>query len=219
MLSINRSKFLAWATTILIGCSLGIWLGSNRSSDQNLYFANFPDSPPDITLTESLFDTNSQFIESTQGLQRVSERDGKTESVSLKFYCPSASLQWGELILNWKWDADWTPTTAIFDPNMLVVPAFDPSSTAEIYLASESTGNRWQRIVRLEKGLESIELNRSIDVSRWVQKGNYLRVKYRLKASKMMTHPTPDDPIGFAGAQSLRQLKGKPYATRLLLWR
>jgi hypothetical protein len=219
MVEVNRSRVFAWGCTALIGCILGGWLGSERQATQDLYFAKVPEVPPTISLTESLFDPQSRFIESTSGLQRVSERDGTTETVSLKFYCPNESLGWGELILKWNWDAEWVPATGILEPNMLVVPAFDPSSVAEIYVSSESTGDRWLQLARLEKGLESIELNRAIDVTKWVQKGNYLRVKYRLRAEKLMTHPTPDDPIGFAGAQCLRQLKRKPFASRLLLWR
>jgi hypothetical protein len=137
----------------------------------------------------------------------------------LKFYCPKDALQWGELVVRWEWDADWVPTLGILEPNLSVVPAFDPAATAEIYVSSEGTEGRWIRLTRLEKKLDNSELTNAIDVTQWVQKGNYLRVKYRLKAEIFMTHPTPDDPIGFAGAQCLRQLKVKPAATRLMLWR
>lgn len=202
-----------------MGIAAGIWLGTESSHTQELYFASPQKVPATVILTESLFEAEPRYIESTQGLQRVSERDGDTESVVLKFYCPNEALKWGELTLKWTWAQDLAPRTGVLEPNMLVVPAFDPAATAEIYIESAATNGKWIKLLRLEKGLESIELNRGIDVSRWVQRGDYLRVKYRLKASKLMTHPTPDDPIGFAGAQCLRQLKTKPTATRLLLWK
>jgi hypothetical protein len=107
----------------------------------------------------------------------------------------------------------------ILDPNVSVMTGFDPAARAELYVASEATGGKWVQLCSLEKKLDRTELQRTIDVTPWVQKGNYLRVKYRLLAKKFMTHPTPDDPIGFAGAQCLRQLKVRPHATRLQLWK
>jgi hypothetical protein len=205
--------------TVFLGGSLGIWLGSTSERSEDLYFANVPDSPPAITLGENLFDEKSRFIESSEKIQRVGERDGETEAVSLKFYCPQEALQWGELVVRWEWDADWAPSLGILEPNLMIVPTFDPAARAEIYVSSEGTQGRWILLTRLEKRLDNSELNRAIDVTQWVQKGNYLRVKYRVKAEKFMTHPTPDDPIGFAGAQCLRQLKVKPTSTRLMLWR
>ena len=219
MRKISRRKLLSWSSTSVLGITIGVWLGTDRPETQDLYFASPPVDPATVILTESLFDFEPKYIESTDGLQRVSERDGETESVSLKFYCPRESREWGEMVLKWTWDAGLEPRTAVLEPNMLVVPAFDPATTAEIYISSAATRDKWIRLLRLEKGLESIELNRAIDVSAWVRQGDYLRVKYRLKASKLMTHPTPDDPIGFAGAQCLRQLRNKPSATRLLLWK
>lgn len=219
MRNVSSRKVLLWSLTSSVGIAAGIWLGTESSQRQELYFASPSETPATLILTESLFDAESKYIESTEGLQRVSERDGETESVSLKFYCPKDAFNWGELTLKWAWAEDLAPRMAILEPNMLVVPAFDPAATAEIYIESAATNRKWVKLLRLEKGLESIELNRAIDVSRWVRQGDYLRVKYRLKASKLMTHPTPDDPIGFAGAQCLRQLKTKPTATRLLLWK
>jgi len=219
MRSLDRRRVLTWAMSATAGCVAGSWMAFGLRVVPQLYFAKVPERDADLILSESLFDSQTRFIESIDGLQRVSERDGSTEAVSLRFYCPKGANEWGEIVQKWSWKANWSPALVILEPNMLVVPAFDPATTAEIYISSKSTSDRWIRLVRLEKGLESIELNRPIDVTRWVRNGDYVRVKYRLKAVKLMTHPTPDDPIGFAGAQCLRQTKTKAFATRLLLWR
>ena len=205
--------------TLAVGAIVGTWLAWPKVTLSDLYFATPPEEPAALTLTENLFAESTPFIESTSKLQRVSERDGETEAVSTKFYCPKEAREWGELIVRWEWQADWKPRLGILDPNVAIITAFDPATQAELYVASEVTGDRWVQLCQLEKKLERTELNRAIDVTDWVQRGNYLRVKYRLKAEKFMTHPTPDDPIGFAGAQCLRQLRAKPHATRLQLWK
>lgn len=204
---------------LAIGAITGFYLAIPSDSLIDLYFAKQPESPATVTLTENLFADSSPFIESTSKLQRVSERDGETEAVSTKFYCPNEALEWGELIVRWEWKNDWIPRVGILDPNVMIMTGFDPATRAELYVASEATSGKWIQLCRLEKKLDRTELQRAIDVTAWVQKGNYLRVKYRLMAEKFMTHPTPDDPIGFAGAQCLRQLRVKPHATRLQLWK
>jgi hypothetical protein len=204
---------------LAVSAITGFYLALPSDSSSDLYFAKTPEDPATLTLTENLFADTSPFIESTSKLQRVSERDGETEAVSTKFYCPNEALEWGELIVRWEWQSDWIPRLGILDPNVAIITAFDPATQAELYVASEATGGEWVQLCRLEKKLDRTELQRAIDVTPWVQKGNYLRVKYRLMAEKFMTHPTPDDPIGFAGAQCLRQLRVKPHATRLRLWK
>jgi hypothetical protein len=77
--------------------------------------------------------------------------------------------------------------------------------------------------------MEAIEnkftLQHAVDVSRWVKGSQSLRIRYRVKASRLMYHPTPDDPIGLAAAQCLRQqiskreLEQSKYAARLRLWK
>lgn len=213
-----RSLF-PWFCTILLGASIGVCMALYSASDYDIYFASIPESPAAINLTENLFDDTSRYVETVNKLQRVSERDGETETVSTKFYCPNESRVWGELILRWRWEADWSPSLGILDPNLTISPGFDPASTAELYISSEVTHGRWILLCRLDGKLDRTEIQRSIDVTKWVQKGEYLRVKYRLRAEKYMTHPTPDDPIGLAGAQCLRQLRVNPVATRLRLWK
>lgn len=201
-----------------VGTILGIWFALPPSNLDDIYFATTPTTPASIILSENLFADTPSHIESIRKLQRVSERDGETETVSTRFYCPNESLVWGELIIRWQWEAGWKPSLGVLDPNLAISPEYDAATEAELYIESEVTAGRWVLICRLGKKLDRTELQRSIDVTQWVQKGNHLRVKYRLKAEKFMTHPTPDDPIGFAGAQCLRQLRTKPVATRLQLW-
>lgn len=205
--------------TIAVSTALGIWLALPSSNIDDIYFAELPSIPAEISLSENLFADAPRYIESVRKLQRVSERDGETETVSTRFYCPNESLVWGELIVRWEWEADWSPSLGILDPNLGISPEYDAATEAELYVESKSTAGRWILISKLNKKLDRTEIQRSIDVTRWVRNGNYLRVKYRLKAEKFMTHPTPDDPIGFAGAQCLRQLRIKPMATRLQLWK
>jgi hypothetical protein len=96
---------------------------------------------------------------------------------------------------------------------------FDSTGCGELYLASQDTGDQWVELLKFSAQSVGTSITEPIDITRWVRTGHHLRLKYRLKAERPLYHPTPDDPIGIAGAQCLRSSGNHPYASRLRLWR
>lgn len=215
---------LVYVSTALLALLAGFLWQSNQYSVSLIYFLKPPDVAADVVFVESFVGKTIGLdgIDGFHGVLRnavVITEEGRQGGGQTNFYiCPQSANRWGELELTWKWDRTFQPALGILDLNMHVFPQFDSTAIAEMYLASEETKGRWVQLVTLSEKTHDRNLFDSIDVTRWVKKSSYLKVLYRLKANRLIYHPTPNTPIGFAGAQCLRHAEYSPEATKLSLW-
>jgi len=212
--------------TLIAACGLlaGYLVAVPRDEVSPIYLIYPPEVPADLTFGESLFPDQQPGLVSSSNMAMITERNDKAPTAHMvRYWCPRSSNSWGEIIYEWKWDVSWQPELAIMKPNLHVFSELDPFARGEFYIATESTRDQWLLMLAMGENKSDTRLDREIDVTRWVRNSRYLRVKYRLKAQKMMYHPTPNDPIGFAGAHALRQHIDRPiqppYAMYLSLWR
>lgn len=220
-------RLLLWGyfSTALFALLAGFLWQSNQYSVSLIYFLKPPDVAADVVFIESFVGKNIGLdgIDGFNGVLRnavVITEEGRQGGGQTNCYiCPQSANRWGELELTWKWERTIKPALGILDLNMHVFPQFDSTAIAEVYLASEETKGRWVQMVTLSEKTHDRNLFDSIDVTRWVQKSSYLKVLYRLKANRLIYHPTPNTPIGFAGAQCLRHAEYAPEATKLSLWK
>lgn len=215
---------LVYVSTALLALLAGFLWQSNQYSVSLIYFLKPPDVAADVVFVESFVGKTIGLdgIDGFHGVLRnavVITEEGRQGGGQTNFYiCPQSANRWGELELHWEWDRSMKPALGILALNMHVFPQFDDTAIAEMYLASEETKGRWVQMVTLSAKTHDRNLFDSIDVTRWVKNSSYLKVLYRLKANRLIYHPTPNTPIGFAGAQCLRHAEHSPEATKLSLW-
>lgn len=211
---------LVYGLTAISGLVLGYAFAPSGDSITQIYITRMPQTPPDLVFRETLFPDDQPGLVSSSNLAMITEsKENDRSDLTVRYWCPRSSDTWGELIYEWKWDETWQPQLAILRPNLHILTEFDPAARGEFYVASAVTNDRWIRLLEMGLGHSDTRLDYPIDVTKWVQTSRYFRIKFRLKAKKMMYHPTPNDPIGFAGAQALRQHYDKPTTNmRLMLW-
>ncbi len=203
---------------------LGYRWSSEPSRVTSLYFVREPTSPADIELLYSNFSTSVSMEPVTQNLAQIRER-APDDQVTTMYWSPKRANEWGSIEIEFQWEPGFDPAFAILDPSLHLFGNFDCTAAGEIAVASEATGNRWVILASIAAGESKHTLQHPVDVSRWVRGSQSLRIRYRVKASRLMYHPTPNDPIGFAAAQCLRELpprsgfEGENYAAQLRLWK
>jgi len=216
---------LVYLSTALIALGVGFYWQSQQYSASPIYFLKPPQVAADVIFVESLLGEHIGLdgIDGFHGVLRnavvITEEGRQGGGQTNRYVCPQSSGQWGELELKWEWDRSLHPALGILDLNMHVFPQFDSTAVAEMYVSSEATKGRWVQMVTLSENTHDRNLFESIDVTRWVKNSRYLKVLYRLKANRLIYHPTPNTPIGFAGAQCLRHANYSPEATKLSLWK
>jgi hypothetical protein len=204
---------------IIASCAIGGYFGFSRGPlVTKIYFAREPSTPPDrdFPFYNTLEESDRRLV--TSNVSRIRERNPEHPQNDLTAYwSPNAPGVWGSVEMEWSWEEGFFPQLAILHPSLHLFPVFDPSVSGEIAVSSQATGDRWVTLASIESRNGSIALVDGIDVTPWVQNSHALRVRYRLRASKLIYHPTPNDPIGLAGAQCLRT-NGDTPSSRLRLW-
>jgi hypothetical protein len=203
---------------------MGYRFSSESSRVASLYYVREPKSPADIELLYSNVPAPGSKNAVTENIALIRERD-PDDQVHIVFWSPKRANEWGSIEIEFQWEPGFNPAFAVLDPNLHLFGNFDSTAGGEFAVASQATGNRWVTLASTETIDSKFTLQHAIDVSRWVQGSDSLRIRYRVKASRLMYHPTPDDPIGFAAAQCLRQhlnerdAENCKYAARLRLWK
>ena len=216
------------ALVYAILCASFMFLGYRWSTEAtkvtSLYYVREPKSPADIELLYSNFSTQSSEKPVTENIALIRERD-PDDQVNIVFWSPKRASEWGSIEIGFQWEPGFDPAFAVLDPSLHLFGNFDSTAGGEFAVASEATGNRWVTLAGIETIDSKLTLQHAVDVSRWVRGTHSLRIRYRVKASRLMYHPTPDDPIGLAAAQCLREqindrnLEYPKYPARLRLWK
>jgi hypothetical protein len=154
----------------------------------------------------------------TRDVALIRERNER-DNVPTVYWSPKRPNEWGSVEIRFEWNTDSNPALAIFEPSLHVFGDYDATAAGELAVSSEATGNRWVDLAALGPGRKKFSLQSAIDVTRWVQGSQSIRIRYRVKAGRLMYHPTPNDPIGLATAQCLRQFDPvNGYSARLQFW-
>ncbi len=219
MLILLRHRWLQYVLCTVFFFAIGFYFSLPSSKLPLIELIASPTAPADREFLITSSQRDDKGIESTANVKWTRER-GPDNNLSVFYWCPAEAGVWGEVVVRWEWDESWTPEFAMLEPNLILAPLHDSSAAGELYLASEDTRGQWIELASLDARVSKDKgVTEPIDVTRWLKTSRYLQIKYRLKANRQLFHPTPDDPIGIAGAQCLRQLAGQQFASRLRLWR
>lgn len=209
------------AAYLLVGitcAATAYWLTPRSPTVSNIYLVREPTEPADREFLVSNFGPEKSNQFTPKNVVLIRERSVQ-EKVTTAYWCPKYPGTWGEVEVEYRWEPSFQPQRAILEPVLSVATVFDPTAVAEFAIASDATNQQWETLLRLDVSSPDTVFNKAIDVSRWVQGCTSLRIRYRLRAEKLIYHPTPNDPIGYAGAQCLRQHYGSSHASRLRLWK
>lgn len=202
-----------------VGLAFGYLASQEPSGVTKIYFVQDPSSPPDYEIRYSYSPDPSSASLVTQNVALIRER-GDRDEVNAVYWSPKRPDEWGSVEMTFPWSSDSDFAIAILEPSLHLFRDYDATAAGELAIASEATGNRWITLAALGAGGKKIKIESGIDVTRWVRGSRSLRVRYRMRASRLMYHPTPNDPIGLAGAQCLRQFDlENGYSSRLRLWK
>lgn len=195
----------------------GYWMTKKPSRVTSLYYVREPKSPPDQVIQHSIASPSSSINIATHDVALIRER-APDDAVHVVYFAPKRPNQWGSVEMEFRWKPELAPEFGILEPSLHLFGIYDKSALGELAVSSEATNQRWVILGSFGGTEDHVNVEKGVDVTRWVKGARSLRVRYRLKASRLMYHPTPDDPVGYAGAQCLRQLKDG-VATQLRLWR
>lgn len=211
------THFLALAVTAFFFGSLGYF--SNRTSRfvSKITFTTPPTRKPDRLLEVNLWGDPSSFIYQQDKIALINEKNPNPVRF-MKFYCPRSPHELSTLILRFKLEENMPCDHAFLRLSSAALYNFDPYAKIRVAIASEKTSGDFVELAELSKNTEENQIPESFDVTEYVRDSRLLDVRLTAVASKLLYHPTPNDPIGFAAAQLLRQARNESSAATLELW-
>ncbi len=222
----TRINSVPWSYAIigLLFASLGFVSGFGKKSVNSLRQFQTPDIPADKIFAVNIWEDEQPFLRLAKPNTAVCVTEMTKQGLhGMRFWCARWHDQWGEV--NYEFPIEnpgSVKLAALVQRETTVFNFLDETAVAEIWINSGNQTARWVRLGRIDaSGGKFPEM---IDITEWAQRGSPLRVRFRLKATKALYHPTENDPIGFAGAQALRvQLNqdggdSTPNAIELQLW-
>ena len=177
-----------------------------------------PETKPDAEWLVNLFGESQPYLVNSIGLALITE-DSKDTAMNTRFWCPREPDSWGEVVYRFPIDSNMEIKQVVLDVNLCTFPMFDPSTVAELAISTTTKPtDKWRKLVVLDGRVSDRVFKDPIDITEWVRGSNIVYIKYRLRARRMQFHPTPNDPVGYAGAQCLRQLKKERCSMAMRVW-
>lgn len=208
---------LIYLLTILVFGPLGYFstvLNSNASGLQ-LLACELPKKQPDQIHSVDLWDEDDQYLARSSGVALVTEFQ-KGNSPAIRYWCASQHQRWGEVEFHFPIPTDRKISSALLQHEVVVFGLLDPLAQAEIWVDLEGDGS-FQFVDRIQSNVLA-KFPQVVDLTEWITGKSELRIRYRIKGGRLIFHPTPNDPVGFAGAQACRSVHGEPPVMQLNLW-
>lgn len=211
------THFLAVAAIAFFFGALGYF--SNRTSRlvSKITFTTPPTRKPDRLLEVNLWGDPSSFIYQQDKIALINEKSPNPARL-IKFYCPNSPHELSTLVLRFKLEEHMHCNHVFLRLSSAALFSFDPYAKIRVAIASENTRGDFVELAELSKQTEENHIPESFDVTEYVRDSSMLDIRLTAIASKLLYHPTPNDPIGFAGAQLLRQARSENAAATLEFW-
>lgn len=216
----TRRKWLAllvWGGVAGISFGLGYRSVLSPRTASRITLGNRPQGEPDESLTVDLWAEQPAFIENKDTFALVTERS-EQELSSVRFLCPRSPNLPSELLLRFPLSEQQPVQAAFLQLTLLASAAYDPLAQLRLWVASPATGNEWLELVELSVATGEDQIPEAFDITPYVQGAAELRLRMTCLASRLIYHPTPDDPIGYASCQALRQPRYEAFAAKLEIW-
>jgi hypothetical protein len=219
MLNLFHRYYLEILLYLLLTCFSG-WLGlfsiSPYVPKSKIVIPLETNYPADHSTTINLWNGQIGYISKTENTVLV--RETGSHGLDCQYYCPRAPNSEAQVILSFPVENSHSIDRALFSVRLHSFFEFD--SEARVLLSVASNDYFGDEIVLAEFSSKTEESNISnaFDVTEYVKSGSNFRIILRGKCRRMLYHPTPNDPIGYAGAQLLRQRENEPWVAKLDIW-
>lgn len=207
-----------WGGAASLSFGLGYRSVKPAQAVSQITLGNRPQSEPDRSFVVDLWAERPEFIEDKNAFALVTEKH-QPERYSVRFLCPRSPNQRSELNLRFPLDKLQSVRSAFIQLTVLASAVYDPMAELHIWVASDATNGRWVELLELSAKTGEDQIPDAFEVTSYVQGASELRLRISCIASHLMYHPTPDDPIGYAACQALRQARYDSFAAKLELWR
>jgi len=226
MLDSQTARWIfVYTIAALISGTAGFIASQNRKLPvSQITLTTVPETPPDQQWSIHLFTSPEKYQTNSENMVLITEQpgpflDNQDQLPLTRYLCARKPDTWGVVDYRFPLDDSSHVRLAALFANLHVFLEYDPVARGELWIASETTGGQWQLVAALDSVNTETMIHDHIDVTQWVRGSKYLDVRYRVMAHRLMFHPTPNDPIGFAAAQSMRALDIDKYSMRLAVWR
>lgn len=212
-----RTAAVFWVAVAIISGFVGYLAVDTSPPPSRVSFSGYPKAPADQSLLVDLWDDRLPFIIAREGLALVTE--GKREDQSIvRYFCPRKQYEDGSLIIRFPLEKQRPLGNAFLNLRLVVFYNFDETAELDVYLKSAATGERFLKFAELGGRTEENVIREGFDITDYARGSTHVEVKITARASKLLYNPTPNDPIGYAGAQALRQYPVEQWAAKLDLW-
>lgn len=221
------TKLASWTRGLL---GLPFWLGIFGVSfsigyrsivpdpiSSKITLSKLPISPPDETLLVDLWSEHPKFIVNKEQFALVTEKNPR-EIDQVRFFCPRRPNEVHYLELQFPLTFTSPIKYAHLKLDLLAAAIYDPSARVRVYIASEATQGQFEELAELSHFTGEDQIPGDFDITPFIKSSTSIKIRISCVASKLLYHPTPDDPIGYAAAQALRQRRNVPSAAKLSLW-
>jgi hypothetical protein len=206
-----------WLAVVGLTFSIGYWSIVPNPSSSKITLGKLPTIPPDETLLLDLWAERPEYIVNKEELALVTEKNPR-EIDHVRFLCPRRPNEMSHLDLQFPLAKNASIKSAYLKLDLLAASVYDPSAKLRVYISSEATQGQFEELAELSLYTGEDQIPEDFDVTQFVKNSTSLKVRISCMASKLLYHPTPDDPIGYAAAQALRQPRNEKFAAKLSLW-
>ncbi len=156
-----------------------------------------------------------RYVRSKSNIALVTETQGSVENPRIRFWCATQYDRWGVIDYVFPLDSSRRLKSALLEHEVCVFGMLDPTAEAEMWVDADGNG-KFELVGHLQDRVQS-RFPSVVDVTQWANGRSQLQIRYRLKAGRLLFHPSPNDPIGYAGAQACRSVEGDGAVLRLHL--
>lgn len=197
------------------------WLGYQSvlplPQSSRITFSEVPAEPPDESFLVNLWDDRPAYVTTTETVALIEERNSR-QNESVVFYCPRSPDIEGSLQLIFPIDNRRRIEQVFLRIRPACLFLFDPQAQVTVSVTPAEGNGSSILLAELSRFTNENEIEQSFEVTDYLKGAKELRITIRGRAEKLLYHPTPNDPIGFAGAQLLRQPFYESFAAKLDIW-
>lgn len=208
-----------WLTVALLSGCIGYFSLRKTPDVSRINFAGYPETPADESLDVDLWNENLPYIVGRESVVLIHERAGAGgDEMATRFFSPRNPNQDGYVLIRFPLKLEQPIQKAYLTLRPVTFYSFDEKAEVKVELKSEGTQGVFLKLAELGAKTQETSIDESFDVSEYARGATAIEIKITVRASKLLYHPTPNDPIGYAGAQALRHYKRDPVCARLDLW-
>lgn len=206
-----------WSGLAILSLIIGYFSVPPSISTSKITLGVRPATQPNESYRVDLWSESPSYIESKDALVLVTEKNDPARN-DIRFFCPRFPNDKCDLELRFPVQHGNRIERAFLRLSLLAATVYDPVVKLNVFVESEATRGSLVDLLELSAATGEEQIPREFDILPFVQGSSYLRIRITCIASRLIYHPTPNDPIGYAACQALRQARYENAAASLEIW-